>query len=64
MSTVIIIGAGGAKRAVDKLEEAGPNLSQEQVDTANTFLAKVADFIGSAVTDSDYSKLEAVCEIC
>lgn len=64
MATVIIGNGGTARSAIGKLEQASLTMTQEQRDTSEAYLAKVADFIASAVTYGDYSKLEAVCEIC
>jgi len=64
MSTVIIGNGGTARSAIGKLEQASLTMDEDQRATSETYLAKVADFIASAVTYGDYSKLEAVCEIC
>ena len=64
MSTVIIGNGGTARSAIGKLEQASLTMDEGQRATSETYLAKIADFIASAVTYGDYSKLEAVCEIC
>jgi len=64
MSTVIIGNGGTARSAIGKLEQASLTMDEGQRATSEQYLAKIADFIASAVTYGDYSKLEAVCEIC
>lgn len=64
MSTVIIGGGDHARSAIGKLELASTSMDEDQRATSEQYLAKIADFIAAAVTYGDYSKLEAVCEIC
>jgi hypothetical protein len=64
MSVIIIGGGDHARSAIGKLELESTSMDETQRATSEQYLAKIADFIASAVTHGDYSKLEAVCGIC
>ena len=59
MSTVIIGGGDSAKHAIEKLVDASVNFDEDQRACAEAFLGRINAACGAAVTNGDFSAMEA-----